>query len=134
MVFRALALAFDPCVELDPWSSSLLSSPLPLTSPSNCILGIWFPELEPEPEAPLEVVLIKDLDRMLLPPTDRILFEDDVAMFIMADDRVEVVKPCKGWVLILWPGLWTESWASWPWVSTLKMAVSSKLKVQDKIG
>lgn len=76
---------------------------------------------------------MKDLDRMLLPPTERILFEDEVVV-IMADDSVEVMKPCKGWVLTLWPGLWTESWASWPCVSTLKMAVSSKLKVQDRIG
>jgi hypothetical protein len=43
-------------------------------------------------------------DRTLLPPADRVLFEDDVAI-IMADDNVDDLNPCNGYVSILRSGL-----------------------------
>ena len=44
---------------------------------------------------PLETVLINDFDRILPPPADRTLVEDEEAN-IMADDKVEDVNPCSG--------------------------------------
>jgi len=95
-VFASSALVdaeVDPTVVASPEDEEVSTAAVPTAPPvpSSCILGILAEWTDP----PLDVVLRNDFERMLLPPMDRILAEEEVVA-IIAEDKVEVVNPWRG--------------------------------------